>query len=285
MSPPLPLLTLLAALACRTPPDSGPPDTRDSGPEDVDADGDGHLASVDCDDADPAVFPGAEEICNCVDDDCDGGVDEGVELVFYEDGDGDGWGIDGQTTQACEPPDGFVEALRLGDCDDGDPAVHPEAEEACNGIDDDCDQEIDEGAMLDFLADADGDGWGDAASVIQACQPPSGSVPADAAGDCDDGDPAVHPEAEESCNAIDDDCDGEVDEELLGDFWADGDGDGWGDPDLHSEACEAELGMVDNDGDCDDGDPAVNPDAAEICNGVDDDFDTDTDEGCEDSGR
>ncbi len=275
---------LLAALACRTPPDSGPPEPQDSGPEELDADGDGHLAAVDCDDGDPAVFPGAEEVCNGIDDDCDGGVDEGVQLSFYEDGDGDGWGIEGEAVQACQPPRGYVEALQLGDCDDGDPAVFPGAEERCNGVDDDCDTEIDEEALLEFLADADGDGWGDEHSVVQACEPPSGHVGAEATGDCDDRDPSVHPGAEEVCNGIDDDCDGESDEGLLQDFWADADGDGWGNPDLHSAACEAEVGMVDNDGDCDDGDGVVNPGAEERCNGVDDDCDTQIDEDCEDSG-
>ena len=60
------------------------------------------------------------------------------------------------------------------DCDDGDPDVYPDADELCNEIDDDCDGEVDEGAMTVFYADADGDGYGDASSTTEACDVPSG---------------------------------------------------------------------------------------------------------------
>ncbi len=173
--------------------------------EGTDADGDGFVAlpcGNDCDDSNPAVNPGAPEICDGLDNDCNGLVDD-------LDADGDGF-------SAC-----------VDDCDDGDPAVNPGATEICNGIDDDCDGTID-------TIDADGDGF-------DAC-----------VDDCDDGDPAVNPGATEICgNLVDDDCDGTVD-------GSDADGDGY-------DAC------VD---DCDDTDPAVNPGATEICgNGIDDDCD------------
>jgi len=275
MSPPLPLLLLLG-LACRTPTDTAPP--IDTGP--VDADGDGHAAWQDCDDDDPAVFPGADEACNQRDDDCDDAVDEGVLLELYTDADGDGWGDLSQPVQACEPDSGQVSADFAGDCDDGDPAVFPGAEETCNGADDDCDDAVDEDVLLDFWADGDGDGWGDTAVGVQACEAPSGFVSEAWAGDCNDGDPAVFPDAEELCNGVDDDCDDAVDEGVLLDFWADIDGDGWGNPVYHSLACEAEVGMVDNDGDCEDLDPSIHPEADEICNETDDDCDGEIDEGC-----
>ncbi len=167
------------------------------------------------------------------------------------------------------------------DCDDGDPSVHPGAEESCNGIDDDCDEEIDEGVLLGWLPDADGDGWGDEGAPVQACEAPAEHVGGALAGDCDDGDAAVHPEAEESCDGVDQDCDGHVDEGVLLDWWADVDGDGWGNASYHSLACEAGVGMVDNDADCDDADAAVHPEAEESCNGIDDDCDGTSDEGCE----
>ena len=271
-----PALLLLLALACRTPEDTAPP--VDTGP--VDADADGWAAWEDCDDDDPAVFPGAPELCNGADDDCDGVDDDGVLLDLYEDADGDGWGDPGAAVQACEAPSGHVAADAAGDCDDDDPAVHPEADEACNGADDDCDGDVDEGVLLDFLLDADGDGWGDPDSTVQACEAPADHVGAEATGDCDDGDPAIHPEADEACNGTDDDCDGDTDEGVLLDWWADIDGDGWGNADYHSQACEAGVGMVDNDQDCDDANLAVHPEADELCNGVDDDCDGDTDERC-----
>ena len=98
---------------------------------------------TDCDDNDATVFPGATEVCNGIDDDCDGQIDEGVQTTYYEDTDGDGFGDAGSTTQACSVPSGFVS--NDTDCDDNDAAVFPGATEVCNGIDDDCDGQIDEG--------------------------------------------------------------------------------------------------------------------------------------------
>ena len=275
MSPPLPALLLsLLVLACRTPEDTAPP--VDTGPRD--ADGDGHPARQDCDDDDPAVFPGADELCNGRDDDCDGDTDEGVLLELWEDLDGDGWGDADQPTQTCALGAGMAD--NGDDCDDDDAAVFPGATEACNGVDDDCDGEIDQGVLLDFWADSDGDGWGDPAQPVQACEAPSAYVAAGAAADCDDDDAAVFPGAVEACIGVDDDCDGEIDQGVLLDFWADSDGDGWGNAAFHSRACEAAVGMVDNADDCDDREPEVHPGAEEVCNERDDDCDGDTDEGC-----
>ncbi len=98
----------------------------------VDADGDGYTSDVDCDDTNPAIHPGAAEICNGVDDNCNLVVDEGF--------DGD---VDGYTTCG-------------GDCNDANPQIHPNAPELCNGIDDNCNLVVDEG-----FPDTDGDGLAD----------------------------------------------------------------------------------------------------------------------------
>ncbi len=241
----------------------------------------GYVADdTDCDDADAAVNPGAGEVCNGIDDDCDGEVDEGVLLTFYADADGDGYGDAGAPLLACAAPAGYV--VDATDCDDLDAAVNPGAEEVCNGIDDDCDAEVDEGVLLTFYADADGDGYGDGASTVLACAAPDGYVDAD--GDCDDGNAAVNPGAEEVCNGIDDDCDGEVDEGVLSTFYADADGDGFGNGADSVQACEAPAGYIVSDGDCDDADAAVNPGAEEVCNGIDDDCDGEVDEGFDNDG-
>jgi hypothetical protein len=71
----------------------------------------------DCDDTDGNVYPGATEVCNGVDDNCDGNVDEGVLQTFYLDSDGDTYGDAGTSTQACSAPSGYVS--NDGDCDDG----------------------------------------------------------------------------------------------------------------------------------------------------------------------
>ncbi len=139
------------------------------------------------------------------------------------------------------------------DCDDGDLSV---------------------GAPMAWYADLDGDGWGDDEIEQRACEAPSGFVAV--AGDCDDSDAAVSPSAQETCNGVDDDCDRSVDGDDAVDaipWYQDGDGDGFGD-DLSAEwGCEQPSGRVARGGDCDDGEPTVNPSAADTIDGRDTDCD------------
>ncbi len=144
----------------------------------IDGDGDGFEASEDCHDGASAINPGAEEVpYDGIDNDCDPSTPD-------DDLDGDGF-------------------LSSTDCDDEDAAVHPGADESCNGADDDCDGEIDEQATDagTYYPDADGDGFGDAWSPSTACTQPSGMT--DQGGDCDDGDPQIHPDAQEHCDGVD----------------------------------------------------------------------------------
>ncbi len=176
--------------------------------------------------------------------------------------------------------DGFVSADWDGDdCDDQDSAVNPEAEEACDGVDNDCDGIVDEDDAVDagtWYQDDDSDGYGDPDSTTTACEQPSGYV--DGEGDCDDLDPSVNPAADEVCNGSDDDCDDLVDEEdpdLTGasSWYEDADGDGFGDPESASTGCSQPSDWVEDSSDCDDGDAEVNPEAQEICDEVDNDCD------------
>ena len=117
-----------------------------------DSDSDGFAACEDCDDSNSTIRPGVDEVCDGLDNNCDGIIDVGAvdALTFYRDGDQDGFGDDSQRFSACEVPQGFAEAG--GDCDDADAATWPGAPEACDGVDQDC-------AGLSWLeGDADGDG-------------------------------------------------------------------------------------------------------------------------------
>ena len=162
------------------------------------------------DTGEPTDCEPAEEVCDGQDNDCDGEVDEDDAVdaaTWYADGDDDGFGAPDQARAACEAPEGFV--ADGTDCDDGDPEVHPAAEERCEtaGIDDDCDGTADEDDAVDaatWHADGDGDGYGDADSAVTTCALPSGYV--EDASDCDDTDPRTHPGAVELCDGKQTDC-------------------------------------------------------------------------------
>jgi hypothetical protein len=132
--------------------------------------------------------------------------------TFYRDADADGWGDAAVTVDDVVAPEGYVAVS--GDCDDNDPTVHPLAPELCDGRDNDCDSAVDEDLPLHtWYRDTDGDGYGEE-DLIQTCSsaPPFGY--AAVSGDCEDVNPAIHPNAEEICDGLDNDCDGEVDEGL-----------------------------------------------------------------------
>jgi len=255
----------------------------------ADHDSDGYTEDEgDCNDRDADVHPGAQEVCDAVDNNCDGQIDEGFD-------------IDQDTFTVCGP-DGQP-GTEDDDCDDNDSAVNPAAVElTCDGIDNDCDagsedepdqdadgfticEDCDDGDATLDLSDADGDGYstcdgdcddndpllnlddadGDGDSTCDGdCDDAAGTLNLDDVdadgfstcdGDCDDGDGAVNPAGEEvACDGIDNDCDpGTADE-------PDGDGDGY-------SLCE----------DCDDAESSVHPGQTETyCDAVDNDCDPGT---------
>jgi MYXO-CTERM domain-containing protein len=219
----------------------------------------------DCDDADPAVSPGADEVCDGVDQDCDGVPDDGLVVpTWYADADGDGHGDPLTGEVGCSQPSGSV--ADGDDCDDGDASVHPGADEVCDGLDQDCDADADEGAVdaTTFYGDADGDGYGDPAAPELACEAPDGAV--DNGDDCDDGEPEAHPGGVEVCDGIDQDCDGTVDRDAIDapEWYPDADGDGLGDGESPTRACDPPPGTVAEPGDCDDADPSRTTDCAPV---------------------
>jgi hypothetical protein len=215
------------------------------GASDDDLDGYGDLATcpwIDCDDIDPLISPEAVDVCeDGIDQDCVGG-DLLCDCLATDD-DGDGYGDGAACVQI--------------DCDDADPAINPGVTEACDGIDNNCDGNADEGF------DVDGDGW-------TTCL-----------GDCADNDPARNPGMLEVCNGVDDDCDTLVDDGF------DNDSDGFtscsgdcddGDPAIHTGASESCDGVdSDCDGDLVDGFPNFDGDTQPDCTDADDDNDGDND--------
>ena len=187
--------------------------------EDWDEDGDGWRSCLgDCDDTNPDVNPGAEEIVNNRDDNCNGEKDEVLDP--NEDLDFDGYSlyegdclegdpnvspdieeipngiddncdgiIDNNTDRYDDDGDGMNELE--GDCDDSNPNVHPDQDEIENELDDNCNGFVDEGSDS---FDDDKDGF------------------AEIDGDCNDADPWVWPGNIEDCDGLDNDCDDEIDE-------------------------------------------------------------------------
>ncbi len=251
--------------------------------EDDDRDGyaDADCGGDDCDDEDPFNYPGGLELCDELDNDCDGEVDEMVvDVEWYLDADGDGFGDPGDTVTSCERQPGRV--LRGGDCADGNPVIHPDVVERCNGVDDDCDGTVDEGGLdgVRGYRDGDGDGFGLTSDSVFACGDalPSGYVPVP--GDCNDSDPDRFPTAADDCDGFDDDCDGLLDEDGALTWYDDADDDGYGGATVVAVQCNVPgPNATAMGGDCDDTDPAIRPMAVESCDGVDQDCDVRIDEG------
>ncbi len=285
-------------------------------PKSFDVDGDSHNAIADggddCDDTDGDIYPGALELCDMVDNDCDNDIDDNdtnnVGRRYGPDMDGDTWTDSQGITVACDVTslDEVVEltggdpdllaywiemdpkqydstgTLSLTDCDDQDATVYPTATEVCDGVDNDCDATTADGPMATWYADVDGDGYGDASSTTTSCESAVTGYVTDWT-DCNDGDGAINPAALEMCDYVDNDCDLSIDGSDSTDattWYYDQDVDGYGVTTSTIEACfSAPAGYAATSTDCDDTDASANPGAAEVCDSVDNDCNTLVDDG------
>jgi len=250
----------------------------------------------DCDDTNATVFPNATEVCNIIDDDCDGLVDNGATNpnVYYEDFDGDSFGTDVYIF-ACPvldsqgllvPPTGYAE--NDNDCDDSTVSINPGQPELCTpNIDENCDGHNFLGAVdyLTYWADADSDGFGNSSNQLEVCTLPIGYIEVDPTSlpsqDCDDADDSTFPGAIEMCNGKLDDCD--LDDGTLSTPPDEVDVDGDTFLDCAGKTFDPTLWVGDvallnqfvSDGidrdayrDCDDVDSTVFPFAPEVCDGL-----------------
>ena len=235
----------------------------------------------DCDDNDPSAKPGGTELCDAKDNDCDGQTDEAGALgceTWYLDNDADGYGVLGVSVCLCGPEEPYLAPIP-GDCDDGSPEIFPAALEKCNGLDDNCNGQVDEGVKTTFYKDNDSDGHGTPNDKVDACDAPQGYV--GNGSDCNDFNGDISPSAAELCNEIDDNCDGQADEGLPEEtVYVDLDGDGYGaqgtsgvpdcllDLDGNGQGESAPPGTSLNALDCNDSNATVFPGAGEKCDGV-----------------
>lgn len=245
---------------------------------DIDGDGDGFIASQDCDDGDENINPDAEELCDGKDNDCDDDVDGGANDMgtWYTDADADKYGDDATAVEACDAPDATVSLG--GDCDDANVLISPASDEHCDDVDENCDGTADNDPVdgVTIYLDGDEDTYGAARKSANACEVVEGYVLDNT--DCDDEVAEVNPGALEVCNTVDDDCDGTIDIGALdaSTWYADVDIDTFGDAVNSVVQCDAPAGWVLDNTDCNDADIAINPAATEVCDeaNVDEDCDT-----------
>ncbi|MEK7452577.1 MAG: MopE-related protein, partial [Patescibacteria group bacterium] len=227
----------------------------------------------DCDDTKKEVHPSGVELCNKIDEDCNGVTDENASTGLYYDHDQDGFGGKEQILGCSIPANATA---TNNDCDDFSKSIYPKAVEICdNKVDEDCNGVIDDAQNAKQLfLDSDQDGYGKKSVSIYSCATPTQYVSDKT--DCDDNATSTHPNAPEICkNGVDDNCNGVTDTDAKEVLWyKDADGDLYGDPTNTTQSCSPPQSFVGNNKDCNDGNPLVKPDVAEICNnGVDDNCD------------
>ncbi len=255
--------------------------------DEVDNDGDGYvectiiasgwegssgvIGGEDCDDTEEDNYPNNTEVCDGIDNDCDGMIDENGTNIYYADTDNDGYGDANNSITGCAAQAGYV--TNNTDCDDSNASVYPDAPELCDGIINNCNTSTLSPTEVDNDGDGyvectiDASGWNGNASVIGG-------------NDCDDTEPLSYPGNTEVCDGIDNNCNNNIDEGLLNTYYIDSDNDGYGNINISVQECSAPSGYVSNNTDCDDSNNNVYPGSTEVCDGIDNNCNNVTDEGC-----
>lgn len=223
------------------------------------------------------------------DENCDGITDgdaapDDLKETRYRDGDGDGFGLTNDSQFSCEGTGDYT-ADTGGDCNDDNDEVNSGQVEACNGIDDNCDDILDGTVSTNdmkyvYFRDQDHDDFGLSSDSELLCGP-SGNYTTLEGGDCDDGEDLVYPTQTEACNGIDDNCNGildgtSVNNDLKSEYYRDKDLDTYGSENTTASYCTGTQpsGWVlppdsEESLDCNDNNPNINPEATETCDGVD----------------
>jgi len=198
------------------------------------------------------------------------GIEEKPCPVWFKDKDKDGY-TDGTTKVSCsKPSDEYVSSATSGDCNDNDPNINPAKAEICDGKDNNCNNQIDEGVLLVFYKDSDKDGYTDGTTKVSCSKPSDEYVSSATSGDCDDTDSSKNPGKTEICDGKDNDCDGQTDEGFS-----------------VGQSCTAGVGecartgqyVCKADGSGTECNAVAGTPTTEICDGKDNDCDGQTDEG------
>ena len=231
---------------------------------DADGDGFGNIAVTQTTCIQPNGYVANNTDCN------DNNALANVVTTWYADTDGDGYGNAANSMQNCGQPAGYV--ANSTDCNDASAAINPAAVEIYNGIDDNCNNSVDEGfTPVNYYLDNDGDGVGGNTFVLGVTSPGANYVLI--TGDCNDNSAVMYPGNTETCDNLDNDCDASVDEGLIYvTYFQDSDGDNYGNVSVTLSSCNVPQGYVLDSTDCNDQNSAINPGALDIPgNGIDED--------------